>query len=168
MAKKGKKLDIRDNEGKVIGSANAEYYKLDEPSYFKAYMKDLMKVLKISDSNYIVLMSLLSRMDYNNQVNIYPLLRKDIAEEVGFKQVGSLNNSISALCRVGILKKLQTGSYLINPNYFARGSWEDIKKIQSTITYDDSGRIIIVEFEKKVSPEISMPDGDIDLLPKNN
>jgi len=156
MAKKGKKQAMYDPSGKLIGAASNEYYKADEPSYFKAYMKDLMKVLRISDSHYLVLMSLLSRMGYNNQVNLYPKLRRELMAEVGFKHIGSFNNSVSVLCHSGILVKVETGTYLIDPNYFARGSWDDIRRIKSTITYDDDGRIIKVEFEKKVSSEIPL------------
>ena len=49
---------------------------------------------------------------------------------------GSINNSISKLCKAGALIKRCKGSYMLNPTYFFKGTLTDRSKLQSLLTYE--------------------------------
>lgn len=169
MAKKvkGKKVDsMIDMDGSVVGRVERDILSTGEPGYFKTYKSDLARLLSINPSHYMMLQWLMSYMDYNNVIAINPDMKNEIMNHMGLKTEQSVTNGIWMLSKTDLLIRKRRGVYLVNPKYFAIGRWKDIEKIRTTITYTEDGRVLVVEFAKKANPAISMPEGDVDALPK--
>lgn len=119
-----------------------------EPDYVKLYITDILKLSNISKSNNDILFSILKRMNYNNEVFLLSYVKEEIAGELGLKAV-TINKAIGVLTDKDILIRKARGCYLINPFFFGRGKWEDIKKIRLELTYDSRGKHIYkVEIER--------------------
>ena len=157
---KGKKLlqTLRDPNGKPLATLEKELLSTGEPPYFKAYVTDLIYFLDISKSNYRILSAFMTHMTYDNMIHVNPIMKQEIQEGLHIKNIQSINNCFSDLCKKGLLMRIRRGSYFVNPNYFARGGWNDIKEIRSTITYNETGRMVQVIIEKK-EPNIQ-PNND--------
>ncbi|HRI34445.1 MAG TPA: replication/maintenance protein RepL [Saprospiraceae bacterium] len=110
-----------------------------EPSYIKFYTADMLYLSDIPSGLNSILIALMKRMSYNNDIFINSSLKRVISAETG-KKFDTVNKAISAFVRGDILIRKDTGYYLFNPFIFGRGQWKDIKKIRVTIDYTLSGR----------------------------
>lgn len=164
---KGKKVDsLIGLDGDLIGKLEHDIFSTGEPGYFKTYKSDLARLLSVNPSHYMMLQWLMGYMTYNNIIVVNPVMKQEIMKHMSLKTEQSVTNGISMLSKTDLLIRLRRGVYLVNPKYFAIGRWKDIEKIRTTITYTEDGRVMVVEFEKKVSPDIPVLDGE-DVLSKN-
>jgi len=113
----------------------------DEPNYIKLYIKDLCKLNDIPKTGNDVLNELLALTDYRNEIVLNGGVKKRIIDSLKIKK-GSLDNNLSKLTKQGILMRVGQGIYILNPNLFGRGSWEDIKKLRIEWEYSNEGREI--------------------------
>lgn len=112
-----------------------------EPDYVKLYITDILKLSNISKSNNDILLAILKRMNYNNEVFLLSYVKEEIAQELGLKAV-TISKALGVLTDKDILIRKARGCYLINPFFFGRGKWEDIRKIRLELSYDEKGRHI--------------------------
>lgn len=112
-----------------------------EPDFVKLYVKDIGQMLDLTKSDGKVLFCLLRHMSYNNIVYLVLPVKKMIMEELNIP-LNTINDSIRNLSNAGILVRQAQGCYLVNPNLFARGRWEDIVKIRLEIEYSSEGKVI--------------------------
>lgn len=110
-----------------------------EPDFVKIYIRDILKLSDISKGGNDILLSLLKRMNYENEVFILSYVKEDIAKELNLKAV-TINKMVGILTEKNILIRKARGCYLINPFFFGRGKWENIKKIRMELEYDFSGK----------------------------
>ncbi|MBD2794797.1 hypothetical protein, partial [Xenorhabdus szentirmaii] len=66
---------------------------------------------------------LLKVMSYDNMIILNSFIKKQMAEELGYKTVQVLNNNINKLVNAEILFRKGTGTYQVNARYFGRGHW---------------------------------------------
>lgn len=152
---RGKKVDsLIGLDGDLVGRLERDIISTGEPGYFKTYKSDLARLLSVNPSHYMMLQWLMGYMDYNNVIAINPVMKQEIMKHMSLKTEQSVTNGISMLSKTDLLIRLRRGVYLVNPKYFAIGRWKDIERIRTTITYTEDGRVLVVEFEKKVSSEI--------------
>ncbi|MNG04628.1 hypothetical protein D3C84_877730 [compost metagenome] len=76
-------------------------------------------------------------MTYENEIVLNAYKKKEIAAELGFNSVQSLNNNINKLVKEKIMFRKGTGTYVMNAFLFGRGNWEDIKKIRLELVYEE-------------------------------
>jgi DNA-binding GntR family transcriptional regulator len=96
-----------------------------------------------------VLFSILKRIDYSNEIFLFAPVKRKIAEELNLKEV-TVSKAIEELCKKEIIIRKERGVYVVNPFYFGRGKWENIKKIRMEIGYDISGRNLTkIEFDNE-------------------
>ena len=100
---------------------------------------------------------LLKRMDYDNLIAITPVIRKVMAHNCG-TTVDVVNHSIAKLISEGIFTKIGSGTYMANPDLFARGKWVDIKNMRLSITYDALGRSF--KCERNIVKDQELPLGE--------
>ena len=157
----------------VSQTVNQTYLADKEPDYVKLYITDIMKLSNIPKSCNSVLMALLNRATYNNEIVIVKQIRQDICKEL---QIGdsTFRKALDEFIEKGILSKRGKQIYIANPFLFARGSWENIKKIRLLVEYNSQGRFLIkenidqqneLEFPDTQRPAISgvkFSDGKID------
>jgi len=132
---------IDKNTGEIEGEKISSISYDREPDFVKMYIEDLGKILGLSGTTNSVLLSLLSKMNYDGEVLMNALIKKAVAERSKCK-IDTVQHAITTLCEQNIFIKKANNYYLVNPHYFARGKWEDIRQIRMTISYDKNGRAV--------------------------
>lgn len=118
-----------------------------EPDYVKLYIKDVLRLTDIPNSGNSILFCILKRMSYNSEIALFAPVKKGIALELGISEP-TVSKAIELFANRSILLRIDRGLYVVNPFFFGRGKWEDIKKVRISIVYSENGRMII-------KPEIS-------------
>ena len=132
--------------GEILNEFKEHSFKTTEPSFIKMYLDDILSLTNINSTAKNVLFGLLKYMDYENRIDLASRQRKELAQILN-TSIQTISNSLGVLIKKNILLKLDRGSYLMNPDYFAKGKWSDILKIKISIEYTPEGRILITQFE---------------------
>ncbi|MGD5955101.1 replication/maintenance protein RepL, partial [Xanthomonas citri pv. citri] len=98
-----------------------------EPDYVKIYLKDIVALNDLPKGLDRVINVLLKVMSYDNMIILNSFIKKQMAQELGYKTVQVLNNNINKLVNAEILFRKGTGTYQVNARYFGRGHWHDIQ-----------------------------------------
>jgi biotin operon repressor len=101
----------------------------------------------LNNSQQKILNALVKNMGYNNVLPSYKPVKEMIAESLGMPY-NTLNEGIKELHKKGIIIRKARGFYIMDPNLFGRGSWNDVKKIRMVIEYNADGT-------KSINTEIS-------------
>lgn len=117
-----------------------------EPAYIKLYTDDLGNLYDLSPIAKNVLLKLMTMTDYDGEILLPNGKREQFATELK-TTIGSVNNAITEILKSELISRKggrNSGVYILNPTYMAKGKWKDIyKKRQSfkiTITYKDKGK----------------------------
>ena len=132
--------------GEVVSSTDIkESYLEREPDYVKIYIKDLIKLNNLPKTTGAILFALLGQMNYSGQVVLVADIKREIAKDLSIK-IDTVNKAIQELSQQEILIKKGRAIYLFNPYLFARGKWDQVKKIRLTVDYDKEDRRISAQF----------------------
>lgn len=123
----------------------------NEPPYIKLYTTDLSNLFKLPAGTTSVLICFVTIADYQGIIALNKYLKDSIAERMNAKSGKDgkpsnsvVNKAITELLNKGIISRIGSSTYQLNPNYFARGKWRDIyqkrKSFKMTITYKDDGK----------------------------
>lgn len=136
------------NTGEVIKEVKNEISYVDrEPDYVKLYVSDILRLTDVPKSGNDIMFAMLKRMTYNNDIALYAPVKREIANELGIKEI-TVSKAIELFTNKSILVRKDRGLYIINPYFFGRGKWEEIKKIRLQILYSKEGRMILkTDFE---------------------
>lgn len=118
-----------------------------EPNFVKVYLDNILYLTDLPKGLNSTLYALLNRMSYGNQLVINAALKRQIAAEIDLS-VSSINNAITKFVKGELLKRIDTGLYLVNPHLFGKGEWKDISRIRLNVTFDSSGKTIMSEIER--------------------
>jgi len=118
-----------------------------EPNYVKLYLDDILYLSDLPKGYNSILYAFIKEMGYGNKLVLNAALKRMIAKDVGLG-VSSVNNALSKFVKGQLLKRIDTGIYLVNPQLFGKGEWKDISKIRLTAKYDLKGRTIMAEIER--------------------
>lgn len=142
-----------DENGELIEFNSTKTFSIpNEPAYIKLYIQDVIKLKCLPKGNSAVLYELIKQVDYENEINLNPRIKKRICRNLNMTGA-SLNNVLSKLIKVGIILRIERGSFLLNPHLFAKGSWTDIKRLRDkyislTITYKNGERTMKSSFSE--------------------
>jgi hypothetical protein len=122
----------------------------NEPEYIKLYLNDLGGLCKLSDGQRSILLYMAACSGYDGVIML-PLGQKARIANTANCSISAINNAINTFCKNKILKRLDVGLYELNPDYFARGKWREIrerrKAFYTKITYTPNGeRTIETDF----------------------
>lgn len=118
-----------------------------EPDYIKLYIKDIAKLYDLPNSSTVLIFALLNRMSYNNEVVLISPVKRMISTETGLA-IETINKRIGDLKAKNFIIAKERSVYLINPEIFAKGRWEDIKKIRLSVEYSkEGGRKMKTDFD---------------------
>ena len=128
-----------------------------EPPFIKLYLQDILYLSDIPNKHESVLYELLKRTTYAGEKNgmevvVNSSLKRRIAQELGFKNIGSISNAITDLVKGKVLIRKDVGIYQFNPYLFGKGDWQDIARLRLEINYDEiKGRTFkaVCEYEDK-------------------
>lgn len=131
---------IDDKTGEVIDSTlkrtQVSYDK--EPDYVKLYLNDIIRLKDLPPSTSKVLYLIVKHMGYKNIFQAYKPIKKIMCDELDMP-ITTLNSTIINLKKAGILIPMAEygrGLYLVDPNLFARGSWNKIKDLRLIVDYN--------------------------------
>lgn len=139
---------INHETGEIMEEIRKGSYRYEtEPAYIKLYLEDLLKITNCMRSNLKVIYYLMTYCTFASDK--YPMCvqlstgaKKMMMTEIGYKTLQSIDNSLMALRKAGLIKRVAEGVYQLNPRYFGRGDWRDIAKLRMTVDYDNNGKII--------------------------
>lgn len=142
-------------DGEVIKEETNRKIKLsDEPKFVKLYIDFVLSTKELSQSLNPILLAFISYMNYASQdeedggqvIFINSAMKNDICKKLNIK-IDRVNQSLQQFKKAGIFKSLARGKYQVNPNYFGRGEWKDIKKIKGSFEYSNNGIEIKADIE---------------------
>lgn len=132
--------------GEIYKEINSKTTKIPkEPPFIKLYLEDLIKLNNLPKSNSSVLYELVKLVNYDGEINLSPFSKERIVKILKIKNPKSLDNSIQQLVKTDIMKRIGRGCFILNPNLFAKGNWNDVRKlrekyIELKITYNNNGK----------------------------
>ncbi len=128
-----------------------------EPSFVKLYLEDIGRLHGLPPYVSKLLHALAKSMGYKNVVPMYKPIKEMICKDIGIA-MESLNKAVVILSKEGILIPVGTGRglYMMDPNLFGRGKWEDIKGLRLSIDYSNGQRRILGTVEKQLEMEFSI------------
>ena len=133
------KTIIDSETGEVLQQTDVKKSMVEaEPNFIKMYVNDILKLKDVPKASNDVLNILLANMTYGNVVVMIKPIKDLIANETGLS-LNTINKSIQNLHKSGILIRKDRSVYIVDPNLFAKGKWEDIKKLRLTIDYNQDG-----------------------------
>lgn len=125
-----------DENGKVKEHIVEEVFKAvkaSEPAYVKQYLQDPDLIYSIPKGASRLLTELFQLVSFNNNfINLNASIKRKICKKLNIK-IESLDNSLSILSKNHFLLRIDTGFYLLNPYYFGKGDWINMKKIREKI-----------------------------------
>lgn len=125
--------------GEVIEQEKTRIVQVErEPDFAKMYFTDLINLMRLEKTTLIVLLCMCREMGYNNVVTINKSKKERLSKELNIS-VRTIEGCILKLNKVGFMIRINNGEYLIDPNLFARGKWEEIKGIRLIIDYNPDG-----------------------------
>jgi hypothetical protein len=150
---------IVDENGEMVNKTTKNVGMFEkEPPYVKTYISDIQRLVGLPSFVNDVLLELLHNMGYNNIVPMYMPIKQMICNKLNIS-INTLNKSIDELYKKGILIRAARGMYLMDPNAFGRGTWNEIKNIRMTIEYKEDGtRTIKTEFQNKIKQAQQNPN----------
>ncbi len=115
---------------------------ISEPPYMKVYLEDLGAFKRLTAGEVKILVYVAATVTYEGEIFLPMVIRRRIAESADCK-VQSVTNAIHTFLAAGILKRVESTIFALNPDYFAKGAWrvirEQRKAFQSITTYYPNG-----------------------------
>lgn len=138
-----------------------------EPPFIKMYVKMVAALRSLPQETNSLITSLISRMSFANQLQKVNLTAEEIADICEECNISgwTYRQQMKRLIQIGVIapktkptgKKMSYhGTFYINPEYFGKGDWDDIKQIRSYVYLDVIGGTIHTE----VSSELPEPTID--------
>lgn len=116
-----------------------------EPPYIKVYLQDISMLNDLGKHDNAILHEIFKISQYNtNLVTLNKYYRELICKALNTTDA-TVRNAISKLNKKQLLLKKGTGVYMLNPDLFGHGTWENIKGLRMTIEYTEQGKKVEVE-----------------------
>lgn len=117
-----------------------------EPDYIKLYIGDLGGLCGLTDGQRSILLYVAARVGYDGMVILPTGIKEQLAKSANCS-VSAVNNAVNFFCKQNILRKEGGGLYELNPDFFARGKWREIRERRKAfctkITYTPDGNRVI-------------------------
>ena len=114
-----------------------------EPHFIKIYFDTVLVFQELPKNITPLIGELLKRMTYASSTEEYggqliilnPFVKQEISKILNIK-VNTIEHQLTQLLHKGIFRRVGTGTYQANPNYFGRSDWHDIKSIRATFDFN--------------------------------
>ena len=104
-----------------------------EPEHVKIYAPAIAPINSLIASHRRVLYAILSEASSAKngmRVAITAGSKRLMCQKHGIGSPQTISNALSKMVRAGILIRIETGVYMLNPFFFGRGDWKDIEKLR--------------------------------------
>lgn len=125
-----------------------------EPNYIKLYTDDIGRLFNLPGSSSDVLAAIASHMAYKtNIIVLYGPIKKVIMAELGMNK-NTFNKAIDDLYKAGMLIRISRACYMVDPELYGSGTWNDVKKVRLSIEYNADGtKFVTTELTKDIGEE---------------
>lgn len=109
-----------------------------EPEYVKIYPPAIAPINSLTPSQRRVLYSFLLQASLAKdgmRVAITAGVKRMMCQELGVKNPQTISNALSKMTKAGILIRIETGIYMMNPFLFGKGEWRDIASLRHSVDY---------------------------------
>ncbi|MCQ2273129.1 MAG: replication/maintenance protein RepL [Bacteroidales bacterium] len=145
-------LVIDSQTGEIL-TETIKHQKEIEPDFVKVYVDDVGKILGLTDCERRAVIQMACSMGYNGIIPLYGPMKTYMMKQLGINNVSLFDRRIKTLKDEGFLLPVVNpetgrptrGMYCMNPNYFAKGTWDNIKKMRLTLEYSGEGRFMTTE-----------------------
>jgi hypothetical protein len=125
-----------DQDGVVIQTHTENIFKLytaSEPHYIKHYQQCFESINALKNRTEEILQEILLYTTYNkNTIYLNQQIKVDICNKLGLAYQ-TMTNALTELKQSQILLYVDTGLYIVNPYYFGKGEWKELRKIREKI-----------------------------------
>ena len=106
-------------------------WRSEEPNYIKLYLEDLSYLYRLPKSTSGLLYELLNYTAYGtNEIILNISVKKRIEKKIKMS-INVINNNITKLVKNGIIKRVSTGIFILNPYLFGKGDWKNLKELRN-------------------------------------
>jgi len=162
-------VTIDHETGEVLKEETATHIRISsEPNYIKLYINTLLAFKDLPKTLNPILLEFLTYMTYADigskrggqiiMTNSY--MKKNIAENLNLT-LDSINKGLFKLEKAKIFKRIDLGTYQVNPHLFGKGEWKDIKAIRATFDFNNGE--IKTDFQTEVEDDTNSWNNDNDL-----
>jgi len=116
--------------------------KESEPQFVKLYVDDVGRLMNLSPSGSKVLNMLVKNMNYYNMVTLVKPVKEMMCAELKIS-LKTFENEKDKLYQKGLIIRKARSLYIIDPELFGKGKWENVKKIRMIVEYDEKGNKFI-------------------------
>lgn len=123
----------------------------EEPNFVKLYLDHVLVQARTKVDLSPLLMEILKLANYadDERGGMYIVLNKYAKQLIGSRidmSLQMIDKNIKQFVSSKVLMRIARGTYLLNPYYFGKGHWTDIKKIRATIDFNTGEFIPKLEF----------------------
>ena len=112
---------------------------MTEPQYVKLYTDCISSVKGLKNGLnpiFLAFLPYMRRADIKGKcggqiIFVNKAMKSAIAEKLGLK-IDSINKALSEFVKSEIFKRVDVGTYQVNPNIIGKGEWNDIKNIRAS------------------------------------
>lgn len=104
-----------------------------EPPYIKLYIDDIGRMYGLRPSHQDILLYIAAGTGYDGIVTLSKRKKFAISQTVNCS-FGTVENAITELARLQILKRVGRGEFELDPRLFAKGEWCTIRERRATFT----------------------------------
>lgn len=109
------------------------------------YTRDLLLLKGIQESLAELLVEILRKANYDNQIILNATIKSELGEKMGYS-LGSVDNALTKFVRTGLLSREGRGVYHPNKDYFWLRSEEGvIENLHLKIDYEDAKRNLSIQ-----------------------
>ena len=117
------------------------------------YTRDLLRLKGIQESLAELLVEILRKANYDNQIILNATIKNEMGENMGYS-LGTIDNALTRFVNDGLLIREGRGVYLPNKDYFWKRAEEDqIERIYLNVNYEKAERLIAVKLQTKSEDE---------------
>lgn len=107
-----------------------------EPEFIKFYLQDLMRLKDLPPATSKVLYWVLRNVGYDNKIVLDKEIKQEISLELSIAY-DTVKKAIADLFSSGVFLRSSRARYIMNPDLFGKGRWEEIERIRLEIMYSE-------------------------------
>ena len=116
--------------GEVVAEETDVTFYIDaETTYVKMYATAACVLGEVPIAERETLRLIAMRLDYDGKVFISKSIQTELCDALHVTPK-TLSNRIAYLLKRGMLHRVRYKEYLVNPDYYARGDWTNVKKLK--------------------------------------
>lgn len=134
---------ITDKEhGEILQDFVVERVCDTQEEFLKIYTKSIDDLANIDHQTFQVLLIVLKRAKYSDKDNVdgneffnNNNFKEEVKKKLGLKE-NAINKYVSNLNKANILLRINKGSYILNPRYFAKGTMTKKTRMKLIVQYN--------------------------------